>query len=66
MSQEDTRGRSVFTIVSQNRVYSMLEDDDIGSIVQNLWTGSKIAYGIVEASSLYKSLEAPAASYEAH
>ena len=44
----------------------MLEDDDIGAIVQNLWTGSKIAHGIIEASTLYKSLEAPVGSFEAH
>jgi hypothetical protein len=40
MTQADTSGRTVFTIVSKNRYYSLLEDDDIGTIVSKLWIGS--------------------------
>ena len=66
MTMEDSRGRSVFTIVSQNRVYDMLELDNIEEIVKNLWIGKSAYHGFHEASTLFKSLEAPISSFEAH
>jgi hypothetical protein len=65
MTQQDSRGRSVFTIVSKNRFYSLLEDDDIGTIVSNMWQGSRKHHGLLSASTIYNSYEAPASSEEA-
>jgi hypothetical protein len=65
MTQTDTHGRTVFTIVSKNRYYSLLEEDDIGTIVSKMWIGSKAHHDVLEASTIYKSVEAPAGSEEA-
>ena len=66
MSQKDVRGRTVFTIVSRNKVYDMLEHDNIEEIVKNLWCGKSVYYRLHEASTLYNSIDAPRASFEAH
>ena len=43
----------------------MLENDEIGTIVTKMWMGSKRNYGILGASTLYKSFHSPSASEEA-
>jgi hypothetical protein len=53
--QKDSRGRTVLTILSKNRFYSMLEHHDIGTIVSKLWLGPNRNYGLVGASTIYMS-----------
>ena len=63
--QKDSHGRNVLFILSSNRFYELLENDDIGVIVNKLWNGSKKNYGIIEASTIYKSFHSPSGSEEA-
>ena len=65
LTQQDTRSRTVLTIISRNRFYELLEDEDVGSIVSKLWVGSKKNYGILGASTIIKAWDAPSASDEA-
>lgn len=64
LTQLDTHGRRVLTIVSQNRFYKLLENDEVGSIVSKMWMGSKKSHNMIEASTLYRSLQAPVNSDE--
>jgi hypothetical protein len=64
LTQVDTRARTVFTIISQNRFYSLLENDDVGSIVSKLWIGDKKNFGILPASTIVSSYDAPIGSEE--
>ena len=43
----------------------MLENDMIGTIVTKMWIGNNRNYGIMGASTLYKSFNSPSASEEA-
>lgn len=65
MTQKDSRNRTVLTICSDNRFYSLLEHDEIGTIVSKMWNGAKKNYGLMGALTLYQSLEAPSSSEEA-
>jgi len=53
--QQDSRGRTVLTILSKNRFYNMLEHHDIGTIVSKLWRGPNRNYGLIGASTVYSS-----------
>lgn len=64
LTQTDTRTRTVLTIISQNRFYSLLENDDVGSIVSKLWIGDKKNFGILPASTIVSSCESPIGSEE--
>ena len=65
MTQKDSKGRTVLTICSDNRFYSLLEHDEIGTIVSKMWNGAKKNYGLMGALTLYQSLESPSSSEEA-
>lgn len=65
LTQKDSRMRTVLTICSDNRFYSLLEHDEIGTIVSKMWNGSKKNYGLMGALTLYQSLEAPSSAEEA-
>lgn len=64
LEHQDATGRTVLTILSENEFYTLLENDEIGTIVTKMWIGSKRNYGLVGASSLYKSFYSPAGSQE--
>jgi len=63
--QEDSRSRTVLQIIAENRFYPLLEQDEVGAIVSKLWVGSRKNYGIIKASTLYVSGQAPGNSEEA-
>lgn len=62
--QQDSRGRSVLTILSKNRLYSMLENSEIGTITTKMWAGPKKNHGILGASTIINSFRASAGSKE--
>lgn len=65
LEQQDTTGRTVLAILSENEYYSLLENDEIGTIVTKMWMGSKRNYGLIGASTLYRSFYSPSGSEEA-
>jgi hypothetical protein len=65
LTQKDSTGRTVLTIMSENRFYGLLENDNIETIVTKMWNGPKRNYGIVAASTVYKSFSSPSGSEEA-
>jgi hypothetical protein len=58
LNQKDSKGRTVLTILSKNRFYTMLEDNEIGTIVSKMWMGSKRNYGILGGSTVHNSAAA--------
>ena len=40
MSQKDTRGRTAFDIASDNSYYSVLQIEEVGSIIGKKWNGN--------------------------
>lgn len=56
---QDTQGRTVLTIIAINNFFSLLENNDVGSIVNNMWIGERKNEGIISASTLYTSFFAP-------
>ena len=64
LMERDSRGYSVLTILSKNRFYSLLEHDEIGTIVSKMWAGSRRNYGILGASTIANSYHFPAGSEE--
>ena len=53
------------TVMSQNRYYKLLENDDIKTIVYKMWNGPKRNHGIISASTLVTSFRNPSGSDEA-
>jgi hypothetical protein len=64
LNSSDTQGRSTLTIIALNDFFSLLENNDVGSIVNNMWVGERKHEGIIKASTLYSSLTAPSGSEE--
>ena len=60
----DSQGRSVLKIIEMNKFYSLLSNNDIGSIISTLWIGEWKHNGILNASSLYTSFNASQGSDE--
>ena len=60
----DIRGRTALTIIAENNFSELLENNDVGSIVNNLWIGNRKNEGIIMASSLCSSFFAPEGSEE--
>ena len=56
MKQKDTRERTVFQIVSDNRIYELLETAEIGTVIKKMRDGVLNANGIRNASSLHRFL----------
>ncbi|OMJ66398.1 hypothetical protein SteCoe_36766 [Stentor coeruleus] len=56
---QDTQCRTVLTIIAMNNFFSLLENNDVGSIVNNMWIGDRKNEGIINASTLYTSFFAP-------
>ena len=56
MKQKDTRERTVFQIVSDNRIYELLETAEIGTVIKKMRDGVLNANGIRSASSLHRFL----------
>lgn len=65
LTQVDSQARSVLTILSKNQYFSLLENDEIGTIVTKMWIGSKRHYGILGASTLNRSFFSPSGSEDA-
>lgn len=53
LNQKDLRGRTCLQIMSQNRLYLMLEDSDVAAIIGKYWSGSTIQFGLISFSSFY-------------
>jgi hypothetical protein len=60
----DSKDRTVLSIISQNGFYSLLENNDLGSVVACMWTGDRKTVSFLNASTLYKSFKAPSGSTE--
>lgn len=58
----DSKGRSVLNIISQNGFYTLLKNEDLGSIVSSMWAGERKTVWFLNASRLYKSFKAPKGS----
>ena len=56
MKQKDTRERTVFQIVSDNRIYELLETAEIGTVIKKMRDGVLNANGIRNASALHRFL----------
>lgn len=50
LNQKDLRNRTCLQIMSQNRLYHMLEDSDVSAIIGKYWSGSSIQFGLFEFS----------------
>jgi len=64
LMERDSRSYTVLTILSKNRFYSLLEHDEIGTIVSKMWVGARRNYGILGASTIANSFHFPAGSEE--
>lgn len=53
LNQKDLRGRDCLHIMSQNKLYLMLEDSDVAAIIGKYWSGSSIQLGLIKFSSFY-------------
>lgn len=58
-------GRDVFTLIARNGFYTLLENDDVGTIVTKMWMGPKQNYGILGASTIINSFNSAPNSDEA-
>lgn len=56
MNQKDTRDRTVFQIVSNNKIYELLETPEIGTVIKKMRDGVLNANGIRNTSSLHRFL----------
>ena len=56
MKQKDTRERTVFQIVSNNRIYELLETAEIGTVIKKMRDGVLNANGIRNTSALHRFL----------
>ena len=65
LTQTDSQFRTVLTILSKNQYFSLLENDEIGTIVTKMWIGSKRNYGILGASTLHRAFHSPSGSEDA-
>lgn len=61
---EDTQGRTALTVIALNDFFELLENNDVGSIVNNMWVGDRKNEGILKASTIYSSFTAPSGSDE--
>ena len=50
LNQKDLRGRTSLQIMSQNRLYHMLEDSDVAAIIGKYWSGSALQLGFISFS----------------
>lgn len=50
LNQKDLRNRTCIQIMSQNRLYKMLEDPDVSAIIGKYWNGTTIQFGFFEFS----------------
>lgn len=64
LNSMDTQGRSTLTIIAMNDFFCLLENNDVGSIVNNMWVGERKNEGIIKASTIYSSFTAPSGSEE--
>lgn len=58
----DTQNRSVLSIIAANGFYSLLENNDVGSVITNLWIGDRKHNGLMPASTLYSAFYSPTGS----
>ena len=56
MKQKDTRERTAFQIVSDNKIYQLLETSEIGTVIKKMRDGVLNANGIINTSSLHRFL----------
>ena len=56
MKQKDTRERTVFQIVSDDRIYELLETAEIGTVIKKMRDGVLNANGIRNTSALHRFL----------
>lgn len=64
LMSKDTQGRTVLTIIAINDFFILLENNDVGSIINNMWIGDRKNEGILKASTLFTSFFAPPGSEE--
>ena len=58
MQQKDFRGRRVLEIIAVQEFYKLLENEEVGNIVESLWNGSN-SMNVFGASALHKFVTAP-------
>lgn len=58
LEQKDSEGRTVLDIYAENRFYTPLENEEIGTILHRYWNGSRKCYSIKNASTIYRSYKA--------
>lgn len=51
LNQKDLRNRTCLQIMSQNRLYLMLEDANVAAIIGKYWSGTTQQFGLIEFSS---------------
>jgi len=56
MKQKDTRERTVFQIVSDNKIYELLESSEIGTVIKKMRDGVLNSNGIRNTSALHRFL----------
>ncbi len=51
LNRKDLKNRTCLQIMSQNRLYSILNDNNIGAIIGKYWGGNTVQYGLYDCSS---------------
>jgi len=51
LNRKDLKSRTCLQIMSQNRLYSILDDNNIGAIIGKYWGGNTVQYGLYDCSS---------------
>jgi len=53
MSQKDVKNRSIYKIAADNKIYTLLQSPEVGSIVKKNWEGNNIGEDIFQSSCLF-------------
>lgn len=61
----DSRDRTALSIIAKNQYNIMLENEDVGTIVEKMWGGASNTRGLSEASTIYTSFYSEFISPEA-
>lgn len=56
MTHEDSNGNSALNLIAKNEFIELLQNEDVGTIIEKFWAGATHARSIFEASTIYMSV----------
>ena len=56
MTHEDSGGNSALNLIAKNEFIELLQNEDVGTIIEKFWAGATHARSIFEASTIYMSV----------